>query len=228
MQVQSAMSWPCVCNFLCLAVTALWYFEKVQWNFLLAMTSRYIYIYIYILRCACYCLLSPELWHNCLLMIKWLVWLCSKLMKNFEIWMSWGNPSTNQLTEKKQSKTKTPYRPLQRREPLKRKAGWKTEAQSVKEVLRRKRSPTKYQWEQKPLWLLTRSWVEEGLRECHMKNQLEEIEALRSANKQPPRRIGQKRPKKQPEKAAVREERCPWKRTSQPWKKTSKKTPHKR
>ncbi len=42
-----------------------------------------------------------------------------------------------------------------------------------------------------------------------MKNQLEEIEALRSANKQPPRRIGQKRPKKQPEKAAVREERCP-------------------
>ena len=130
MQVQSAMSWPCVCNFLCLAVTALWYFEKVQWNFLLAMTSRYIYIYI--LRCACYCLLSPELWHNCLLMIKWLVWLCSKLMKNFEIWMSWGNPSTNQLTEKKQSKRKTPYRPLQRREPLKRKAGRKTEAQSVK------------------------------------------------------------------------------------------------
>ena len=48
-----------------------------------------------------------------------------------------------------------------------------------------------------------KSWVEEGLRECHMKNQLEEM----WARKQPPRRTGQKRPKKQPEKAAVREEK---------------------
>ena len=38
-----------------------------------------------------------------------------------------------------------------------------------------------------------------------MKNQSEET----GANKQPPRRTGQKRPKKQPEKAAVRRERCP-------------------
>ena len=38
-----------------------------------------------------------------------------------------------------------------------------------------------------------------------MYNQLEEIGALRSAKKHPPRRIGQKRPKKQPEKAALRE-----------------------
>ena len=42
-----------------------------------------------------------------------------------------------------------------------------------------------------------------------MKNQSEEIGALRSDRKQPPRRTGQKRPKKQPEKAAVRGERCP-------------------
>ena len=51
--------------------------------------------------------------------------------------MSWGNPahsnpSTNQLTEKKHSKRKAPYRPLERTEPLNRKAGCKTEAQSVK------------------------------------------------------------------------------------------------
>ena len=143
MQVQSAMSWPCVCNFLCLAVTALWDFEKVQWNFLLAHNLLWLVdTYIYILRCACYCLLSPELWHICLIMIKWLVWLCSKLMKNFEIWMSWGNPSTNQLTEKKHSKRKTPYRPLQRREPPKRKAGWKTEAQSVKRSTQKKKEPS--------------------------------------------------------------------------------------
>ena len=102
--------------------------------------------------------------------------------------MSWGNPahsnlSTNQLTEKKHSKRKAPYRPLERTEPLKRKAGWKTEAQSVKkEVLRRKWSPAKYQWEQKPLWLWTRSWVED-LRESHTKNQLEETGALQSAKK---------------------------------------------
>ena len=42
-----------------------------------------------------------------------------------------SNPSTNQLTKKKHSKRKSPYRPLERTEPLKRKAGWKTEAQSV-------------------------------------------------------------------------------------------------
>ena len=42
-----------------------------------------------------------------------------------------------------------------------------------------------------------------------MKNQSEEIGALRSAKKKPPRRTGQKRPKKQPEKAALSGERCP-------------------
>ena len=53
--------------------------------------------------------------------------------------MSWGNqgnpvhsnPSTNQLTEKKHSMRKTPYRPLERTEPLLKKAGWKTEAQLI-------------------------------------------------------------------------------------------------
>ena len=55
----------------------------------------------------------------------------SKLVKNFD--MSCGNlvhsnPSTNQLTEKKHSKRKAPYRPLERTEPLKREAGWKTDA----------------------------------------------------------------------------------------------------
>ena len=56
--------------------------------------------------------------------------MCSKLVKNFDT--SCGNPvhsipSTNQLTETKHSKRKSPYRPLERTEPLKRKAGWKTE-----------------------------------------------------------------------------------------------------
>jgi len=214
MQVQSAMSWPYVCNFLCLAVTALWYFEEAQWNFLLALNLLWL-VCIYVLRCACYWLLSAELWHKCLLMIKWLVWLCSKLMKNSD--MSRGNlvhsnPSTNQLTEKKHSKRKTPYRPLERTEALKRKAGWKTEAQSVKRSTQKKKEPSQVSVRTKT----TMIWVEEGLRECHMKNQSEEIGALRSAKKQPSRRTGQKRPKKQPEKAAVRGERCPWKRTTQP------------
>ena len=42
-----------------------------------------------------------------------------------------------------------------------------------------------------------------------MKNQSEEVGALRSAKKQPPRRTGQKRPKKQPGKAALREKGAP-------------------
>ena len=52
------------------------------------------------------------------------------------------NPSTNQLTEKKHSKRKAPYRPLERTEPLKRKAGWKTEAQSVKRSTQKKKEPS--------------------------------------------------------------------------------------
>ena len=43
-----------------------------------------------------------------------------------------SNPSTNQLTKRKHAKRKALYRPLERKEPLKRKAWWMTEAQSVK------------------------------------------------------------------------------------------------
>ena len=53
-----------------------------------------------------------------------------------------SNPSTNSLTEKKHSKRKAPYRPLERMEPLKRKAGWKTEAQSVKRSTQKKKEPS--------------------------------------------------------------------------------------
>ena len=64
--------------------------------------------------------------------------------------MSWGNqgnlvhsnPSTNQQTEKKPSKRKAPYRPLERTEQLKRKAWWKTEAQSVKRSTLKKKEPS--------------------------------------------------------------------------------------
>ena len=42
-----------------------------------------------------------------------------------------------------------------------------------------------------------------------MKNQSKERGALRSDRKPPPRRTGQKRPKKEPGKAALRGERCP-------------------
>ena len=53
-----------------------------------------------------------------------------------------SNPNTNQLTEKKLSKRKAPYRPLERTEALKRKAGWKTEAQSVKRSTQKKKEPS--------------------------------------------------------------------------------------
>ena len=108
--------------------------------------------------------------------------------------MSWGNqgnlvhsnPSINQQTEKKPSKRKAPYRPLERTEQLKRKAWWKTEAQSVKRSTLKKKEPSQVSMRTKNnLWLRTRSWVEEVPRECHMKNQLEEIGALRSAKKPP-------------------------------------------
>ena len=106
--------------------------------------------------------------------------------------MSWGNqgnlvhsnPSINQQTEKKPSKRKAPYRPLERTEQLKRKAWWKTEAQSVKRSTLKKKEPSQVSMRtKKKLWLRTRSWVEEVPRECHMKNQLEEIGALQSAKK---------------------------------------------
>ena len=53
-----------------------------------------------------------------------------------------SNLSTNQLTEKKHSKRKAPYRPLEGTEALKRKAGWKTEAQSVKRSTQKKKEPS--------------------------------------------------------------------------------------
>ena len=63
-----------------------------------------------------------------------------------------SNPSTNyQLTEKKHSKRKAPCRPLERTEPLKRKAGWKTEAQSVKRSTKKTKEPSQVSVKQKPL-----------------------------------------------------------------------------
>ena len=57
--------------------------------------------------------------------------------------------------------------------------------------------------------IMNKKLVEEGLRESHTKNQSEEIGVLQSAKKPPPKRTGQKSPKKQPEKAALVGERCP-------------------
>ena len=51
-----------------------------------------------------------------------------------------SNPSTNQLTEKKHSKRKAPYRQLDRTEALK--SRWKTEAQSVKRSTQQKKKPS--------------------------------------------------------------------------------------
>ena len=54
--------------------------------------------------------------------------------------------------------------------------------------------------------IMNKKLVEEGLRESHTKNQSEEIGALKNNHQ---KRTGQKRLKKQPEKAALRGERCP-------------------
>ena len=85
----------------------------------------------------------------------------SKLVKNFD--MSCGNlvhsnPSTNQLTEKKHSKRKAPYRPLERTEPLKRKAGWKTEAQSVKRSTQKKKEPSQVSMRTKTTMITNKKW----------------------------------------------------------------------
>ena len=148
MEAQSAMPWPCVCNFLCLAVTALFWKSTVKFISYWPLTCYDKYIYR--LKCACCCLLSPELWHNCILMMTcmcsklmifccccccWFFWICPGV--SIQIQGVHSNPSTNQLTEKKHSKRKTPYRPLERTEPLK-KAGWKTETQSVKRSTQKK------------------------------------------------------------------------------------------
>ena len=53
-----------------------------------------------------------------------------------------SNPSTNQLTKRKHAKRKALYRPLERTEPLKRKAWWMTEAQSVKRSTQKKKKPS--------------------------------------------------------------------------------------
>ena len=143
--------------------------------------------------------------------------MCSKLMKNFG--KSRGNlvhsnPSTNQLTEKKHSKRKTPYRPLERTEPLNRRAGWKTEAQSQKRSAQKKKEPSNVSMRTKNTMIMNKKLVEEGLRESHTKNQSEETGALQSAKKPPPKRTGQKKPKKQHsgEKGALEKDQL-WKRT---------------
>ena len=56
-----------------------------------------------------------------------------------------SNPSTNQLTEQKHSKRKALYRPLERKEPLRRKAGWETKAQSVKRIIQKKKKKKRAQ-----------------------------------------------------------------------------------
>ena len=66
------------------------------------------------------------------------------------------NPSTNQLTEKKHSKRKAPHRPLERTEPLKRKAGWKTEAQSVKRSTQKKKEPSQVSMRKKPITIMNK------------------------------------------------------------------------
>jgi len=134
--------------------------------------------------------------------------MCFKLVKNSD--MSCGNlvhsnPSTNQVTEKKHSKRKAPYRPLERTEEhLKEKQGEDRSTICKKKYLKEKGAQPSINENKNHYELQKRSWVE-GLRECHMKSQ---------SKKPPPRRTGQKRPKKQPEKAAHRGERCPWKRTT--------------
>ena len=67
-------------------------------------------------------------------------WICPEV--SIQIQGVHSNPSTNQLTEKKHSKRKALYRPLERTEPLKRKAGWETEAQSVKRSIPKKNEPS--------------------------------------------------------------------------------------
>ena len=140
-----AQPWPRVCNFLCLAVTVLRYFEKVQWNFLLALNLLWqVYMYtdwdvLAIDCCLQNCDTSVYLWLVCVLN-WWFFFLCPEV--SIQIQGVHSNPRTNQLTEKKHSKRKALYRPLERTEPLKRKAGWETEAQSVKRSTLKKNEPS--------------------------------------------------------------------------------------
>ena len=62
-------------------------------------------------------------------------------------------------------------------------AGWKTEAQSVKRSTQKKKEPSQVSMRTKTTMITNKSWVEVDLRDCHMKNQSEEIGALRSAKK---------------------------------------------
>ena len=141
--------------------------------------------------------------------------------------MSWGNPvhsnpSTYQLTEKKHSKRKAPYRPLERTELLKRKAGWKTEAQSVKISTQKKKEPSQVSMRTKSTMITNKKLGRTRPQRMPYEEPIgrDRNPAERVLKKPPPRRTGQKRPKKQPEKAALRGERGPWKRTTQPWKRT--------
>ena len=70
--MQSATPWPCVSNFLCLTVTALWYFDKVQLNF-----------YIYVQMCLLLTAVSRTVTQ--LYTYDTVTCMCSKPVKNFEI-----------------------------------------------------------------------------------------------------------------------------------------------
>ena len=137
--------------------------------------------------------------------------MCSRLVKNFD--MSCGNPvhsnpSTNQLTEMKQSKRKALNRPLERTEPLKRKAGWKTEAQSVKRSTQKKKQPSQVSMKIKTTMITNKKLDSRRPKRMPYKEPVGRDGSSTECKKQP-RRNGQKRPKKQREKAALRAERCP-------------------
>ena len=123
------------------------------------------------------------------------------------------NPSTTQLTETKHSTRKN-------------RSTWKkSSVENWSAICKKKYSEEKeaqpsinenkdhYDYEQ------LRSWVEEGLRECHMKNQSEGMGALWSARKQLPRRTAQKRPKEQPEKGKTPGRKVPLKKNNTTMKK---------
>ena len=61
--------------------------------------------------------------------------------------------------------------------------------------------------------------IEEGRRESHTKNQSEEIGALRSAKKQPPRRTGHKKAKATARKSSTQERKVPLKKNNTTMKK---------
>ena len=99
------------------------------------------------------------------------------------------NPSTNRLTEKKHSKRKAPYRPLERTGTLNRKSRVEDWSTICKKKYSEEKGAQPSINENKNHY----DYTQEGLRKCHMKNQSEEMGALWSAKKPPPRRTGQKK-----------------------------------